>query len=123
LRDQFGEEHTLDQNVDLVFFAKDMNGGKLIQDLLAGAEPGLLEELRAVYVADVSKMPALITRTMAIPSMKKRSYPMLLDRTGMVTEPFPGVEGKATLIRLEKLRIWEIENLATADELRAAIAN
>ena len=45
------------------------------------------------------------------------------DRTGTVTESFPGEEGKATLIRLEKLRVWEIENVSTEGELRSAIGN
>ena len=123
LKDQFGEEHHLDQSVELILFAKDMEGAKLIQDLLGSAEPELLEKLHAVYVADISRMPGIITRTRAIPKMKKRPYPTLLDRTGTVTESFPGEEGKATLIRLEKLRVWEIENVSTEGELRAAIGN
>jgi len=121
LKDQFGEEHHLDESVNLILFARDMEGAQLIQDLLGGAEPGLLGELHAVYVADISRMPGLITRTMAIPKLKKRPYPTLLDRTGTVSRSFPSQEGKATLIRLELLRVWEIESVGSAEELRAAI--
>lgn len=118
LDDQHGTNHVVDNSVSMIVFSRDMDGGDLIKQALSNAPPDLLKEKRAVYIADISSMPGLIAKFFAIPSMRKRPYPMLLDRDGVVTARLPDVEGKATLIIFEDLRIERVLHLETVEEVR-----
>lgn len=120
LADQFGEAHVLDERVAMVLFARDMAGGGLIKEVLA-RHPGALAENRALYVADISGMPSFIARMSAIPKMKKRPYPTLLDRDGRATATFPAREGKATIMRLSSLQVVELRFVDSTNALGEAL--
>ena len=121
IEDQHGQTHQLDASVEAVLFSRDMKGGDLLKAALAGVSPSFLEQRHAVYLADISGMPGLIARMFDIPRMRKRPYPMLLDRDGSLSERFPDVEGKATVVSLAKLRVTAIQHVTTADDLMRAL--
>jgi hypothetical protein len=117
LEDQHGEAHTLSQDVTLLLFSRDMDGGDLIKAALSDAPAGFLTSRNALYLADISRMPKLIAKLFALPSMRKRPYAMLLDRDGATTARLPSAEGRATLIYLQDLEITRILHATTAAEL------
>lgn len=121
LPDQHGETRRVDASVRAVLFSRDMAGGKLIQELLAEGGAALLEQHGAVYVSDVSRMPGFVRRFIAKPRMRKRPYPMLLDEDGGATADFPSQEGRATLLRLDALRVTEVVESGSTEELRQAL--
>jgi hypothetical protein len=121
LEDQHGEKHEVDESVRLILFTRDMDGGDLIKEALADTDRGFLDRHDAVYIADISKMPALIARLFALPSMRKRPYRMLLDREASVTAALPAEKGRATAIVIDELRIQSIDYLGSAEEVRQAI--
>jgi hypothetical protein len=123
LEDQHGTRQTIDESVKIVLFSRDMEGGDLIKQALAGTAPDFLQDRHAVYVADISGMPRLISRMFAIPKMRKRPYRMLLDRDGSVTKNFPDVKGKATVMHVAALEITRIDHLSSADAVRTAVAD
>ena len=108
LPDQHGEVRSLDGKVKLLLFSRDMEGGKLIQQALERADAAFLSDRGAVYVSDVSRMPAFVRRFIAKPRMRRRPYPMLLDEDGAATARFPSREGHATLLFLDALRITRV---------------
>ncbi len=120
LADQFDQEWTLDAGVDVVLFARDMAGGGLIKEVLA-EHPEALAANRGVYVADISGMPGLIARMSAIPKMRERPYPTLLDRDGTATRAFPAKDGQATILRLSALVVSEVRFVDSTEDLRAAL--
>ncbi|MEE8558335.1 MAG: FAD/FMN-containing dehydrogenase, partial [Myxococcota bacterium] len=103
-----------------VLISRDMDGGGVLKDALKKSGAELLKSAGAVYVADVHRMP-VIRRLFALPGLRRRGYPVLIDEDGTATESFPSAEGKATLIELERLRIKRIRHLSTAPELRRAL--
>ena len=121
LQDQHGESHALDASVRVVLFSRDMDGGDVIKQALAGDGPDFLERNGAVTVADVSAMPGLVLRLMARPAMRRRPYPMLLDEQGDATADFPSQKGKATLLFVERSKVVRITYVGTADALRGAL--
>lgn len=121
LEDQHGEERSVDASTRAILFSRDMDGGDILKAGLADLPEGTLEEAQAVYVSDISGMPRLIARMFALPRMRRRPYPMLLDRTGETTALLPDVPGRATLIHLEELRIDSLEHLETAEDVRARV--
>jgi hypothetical protein len=118
LLDQHDEARRVDLSTQIVLFSRDMDGGKLLRESLVETKKGLLDEKAAAYVADISGMPSLVARMFALPSMRKRPYPILLDRTGDVTQRLPDVEGEATLIFLDALRIERVEHVDSAQGVR-----
>jgi len=57
----------------------------------------------------------------ALPRMRKRGYPVLLDTEGAVSERFPGRDGRATLIRLDALTIVGVDQFFAMEELQTAL--
>ena len=119
--DQHGAPHRVDASVRVVLFSRDMQGGDVLKSALAEADPDLLDRAGAVYVADISRMPRLVTRLFALPGMRRRPYRMLLDRDGSLTRDFPDMEGKATLMHLDALRITDIEYVESPELLRRSL--
>ena len=57
----------------------------------------------------------------AVPRMRKRPYPMLLDRDGEATRLFPSEAGAATILTLDSLRIVAIDYADSAAEIRQSL--
>lgn len=121
LDDQFGERRSVGDDVRLLLFSRDMDGGNAIKEALAEDGAAFLERNGAVYVADVSGMPALVRRMMAKPAMRRRGYTMLLDEDGSATQRLPTQPGRATLLFLEGRRVERIETVDSPQALRAAV--
>ena len=121
LEDQHGDPGAVDASTRVVLFSRDMDGGDLLKEALAEVSADTLATRGAVYVSDISGMPAFVARMMAVPAMRRRPYDMLLDRDGDVTTRLPDAEGKATLIHLDGLRIERIEHAGNADGVLAGL--
>jgi len=122
LLDQNEKPHRIDQSVRIIFFAREMEGGKVIRALLDEEGPEYLVKQRAVYVADISDMPTLIANMVAIPKMREeRPYPTLLDRDGKITAPYPAEEGRVTVLVLDRLRVKAIHYRGSTGGLRDAV--
>jgi hypothetical protein len=123
LADQHGQIRRVDAARRVLLFTRDMDAGEVLKQALATDGPAQLEGAGAVYVADVSGMPALVLRMFALRKMKERPYPMLLDRDGKSTARLPAQAGKVTFLVLDALRIAEVRHPGTSDEVRAALAS
>ncbi len=121
LTDQHDVEHRIDGSLRHVLFSRDMDAGKVAKEALEEDGATLLESSGTAYVSDIARMPAIITRMFALPSMRRRDYPMLLDRDGAATAAWPAREGRATLMTLDAGRIAALESFDDPDALRAAL--
>ena len=121
LEDQFGKVGRVDESTKLILFSRDMDGGELLSTALQDKNAKFLFARRAVYVADISGMPGLVARLFALPKMRKRGYPVLLDRKGEITARLPDQTGSGTLIELDHLQIVRIEFLSSAEEIEAGL--
>lgn len=98
-----------------------MDGGAVVREALAEDGAGLLERSGTVYVSDISGMPWFVRAMIAKPRMRDRPYAMLLDEEGERTEKFPSVDGKATLMVMDRLQVVGISYFDSPDALRKAI--
>jgi NADPH-dependent ferric siderophore reductase len=105
LQDQFGHEHTLAADTRRIYFTHDMDGGKLLKAALGDRGQAVLDAQHAVAITDISGMPAMIRRMMALPAMKKRSYRIWLDATGKLVAGWPREPGKVTVMELDDFSI------------------
>ncbi len=123
LLDQNEVPHRIDESIRIILFAREMEGGAVIRALLDAEGPKYLTKHRALYVADISDMPTLIAKLVAIPKMQReRAYPTLLDRDGTTTARFPAQEGRVTVMALDKLRLTAIHYRGSVAGLRDAVA-
>lgn len=121
LNDQHGTPAVVDAATRVVLFTRDMDGGKLVKEVLADDGAAQLVAAGAVYVSDVSAMPGLIRSMFALPSLRKRPYSIVLDEEGRQTSALPGQEGRATVLTLDSGRITAVSFAGTTAEVRAAL--
>ncbi|MFQ6372461.1 hypothetical protein [Shewanella sp. YIC-542] len=123
LQDQFEEKQTLDGNNRLLIFTRSMAGGKIAREALDGVNAQMMQHMGLLYVADISGMPSLIAKFVAIPKMKDFGFPVVLDREGEPTKSLPVADDAAALINLEQLKITQIRYFDNADSLKQALQN
>ncbi|MGS0675092.1 hypothetical protein [Shewanella sp. 0m-4] len=120
LQDQHEAQYQVDSTTTRVLFSRSMDGGTLIQEALE-AEPELVKDTALVYVADISGMPSLIARFVALPQFKKFPYRVALDNEGEQTKPLPAIKDQATLIELTNNQITNITFYETTEALQAGL--
>ncbi|MCG9728454.1 hypothetical protein L1D44_01085 [Shewanella sp. Isolate13] len=118
LQDQHEAQYQVDSSTTRVLFSRSMDGGTVIQEALE-AEPELVKDTGLIYVADISGMPSLIARFVALPQFKKFPYRVALDNEGELTMPLPAQKDQATLVELNNNQITKIAFYETADALLA----
>jgi hypothetical protein len=118
LEDQHGESRPVDESVAMVLFGRDMATDKIVKAAFEKVDAGALHARQVVYVADIEGMPRLVAKLFALPSMRKRGYPMLLDRDGKTTARLPDVAGTVTVLHLDRLKITRVEHLTEPAEVR-----
>jgi len=121
LEDQHGELRALDESVKLVLFSRDMDGGDFLKEAVAELGAERLESLGAIYLADIHRMPGLIARFIAIPRMRDRPYPVLLDRDGTATARLPDVEEQATILELVGLTLRAVHHMDSVEAVKARL--
>ncbi|AQS38291.1 hypothetical protein Sps_03148 [Shewanella psychrophila] len=122
LQDQFEHEVTVTSATEVLLFSRNMKGGDIIKEALEKLQADNQQGLdNLVYVADISGMPSLIAKFVAIPQMKDLPFSMGLDREGDVTKVLPGEKDKATLIRLDKLKIVDVVIFDSSEALLKAL--
>jgi hypothetical protein len=121
LPDQHGVARKLDESIRRVVFTREMKAGRIAKAALGEDGPGLLERSSALYVSDVSRMPRLVRSLFAMPSLRRRPYPVLLDFEGETTEKVPTEKGRVTVLSLDTLSVTEVRFLEKPEEIREAL--
>lgn len=107
-----------------VVFTAEKTVSDMVSAVLAAEPAGTVDRLRLVYVADISGMPALVTRMFALPKLRELSFPIALVRepsqVAQVSD-IPRTAGSATVLRLEGGRVAQVATARQAAELRALL--
>ena len=78
LPDQFDKKHTINQEIRTIIISFEKSTGKTVSEFLASKEPDFLQKHQAVFIADISEMPAFVTKYFALPKMRKYKHKILL---------------------------------------------
>jgi len=108
-----------DTRTIIVSFEKDT--GKLVNEYLDAKYPPYLSRVRAVFIADISKMPSLITRFFALPKLKKYKHTIYLHYKDEFAKYVPSKDEKVTIIKLKDKIVQDISFISTKEELKAAL--
>jgi len=121
LLDQHEQAYSLNDGTHILLVARSMDGAKLVEAVLKTRPQGYLEARQAVFVADISRMPALIARLFAVPAMRDYPYRVLLDREARVASRYPGDTDKVLWLDLEQGRLRARREFGDAASLAAAL--
>jgi hypothetical protein len=118
VKDQFDKEFTIDAKVKTVIFSATKEESNTIKEFLAAKDKDYLINNNIAYVADITGMPSLISKFIAIPKMKDYAFSILLiDEDNKVL--FPVEEDKISIITLENSKVTNIKFIKTAADLAA----
>jgi hypothetical protein len=123
LNDQHDQPHALDAQTRIILFSADRDASGLIEEALAEQTGDSLAKAGVVYVADISGMPGLVTKLIALPQMRKRPYPMLLGREAEETAMIPRERGQVTLVETDAGTITAIRFIADQQALSQALGS
>ena len=121
LLDQHEQAYSLNEETRVLLIARSMDGARLVEAALKTRPQGYLEARRAVFVADISRMPSLVARLFAIPAMRDYPYRVLLDRDARVASRYPGDPAKVLWLDLEQGRLRAMREFADARTLVEAL--
>lgn len=121
LKNQHDQDWRIAPDTRLVMLAAGRKASNLVLAVLAPQPKGFLASRHAVYLADMSRMPAFITRTFAMPSLREQPFEVGVSLDEKVLADWPRQDDAVTLIRLETGRVVSHEYATTEAQLRAAL--
>lgn len=121
VQDQHDKAVNVTDQTKVLLFSRSMKGGDIIKETLTPLA-GDKFPAQLVYMADISGMPSLIARFVAVPQMQKLPFPMGLDREGEVSRLLPESKDMATMIVLDNMKIQDIAYFDSSDALAQALA-
>ena len=121
LLDQFDQPYSLNDELQVLLVARSMAGAKLLAAALDQQPKGYLESRKAVFLADISRMPSVIAAAFAVPAMRDYNYRVMLDRSARIAPRYP-VENDAVLwLQLQQGRVQTQQTFTQVSALRDAL--
>lgn len=118
---QHGESSALDESLKGALFLSNMDASKILHAVLQPQGDEFLKSRGLRVVADISRMPAIISRLVAVPRMREYSYSLCLIREVQAGDPWPRRPGEVLLIELDNLKVRSISSARSEAELRALL--
>ncbi|MGE6451282.1 hypothetical protein [Shewanella baltica] len=120
LLDQNDQTISVTDETQVLLFSRSMKGGDVIKEALT---PLSTTQMPAglVYVADISGMPSLIAKFVAVPQMQDLPFAIGLDREGEISRLLPDTKDMATMILLNQRNILDIAYFDSSEALGQAL--
>lgn len=122
LLDQFDQPYSLDSQLQVLLVARSMAGAKVLAAALDQLPKGYLESRKAVFLADISRMPSVIAAAFVVPAMRAYNYRVMLDRSARITPRYPVADDAVLWLQLQDGRVQSQQVFTQADALREALA-
>ncbi|MDQ1267763.1 MAG: hypothetical protein QG560_406 [Campylobacterota bacterium] len=116
-----GREMKIPKKTKLVIVAFEKDTGALVNEYLNTQNPFYLPKNNSVFIADINKMPAIVTSMFALPKLQKYKHLIYLHYGDKFQNMVPNKEQKITLLRIEDSKIKEISYISSVQELKTAI--
>jgi len=121
LKNQHDQDWQVTASTRLVVFAAGRKASNLALAVLGAQHQGFLASRHAVYLADMSKMPGLITRTFALPSLREQPFEVGVSLDETLLAGWARQDDAVTLIGLEGGRVTHFQYASNEAQLRTAL--
>ena len=118
IKDQFEKMHKISADTKTILLAETRSTSVIIREYLLTKEKNFLEDNKAQYIADISGMPSLISRFIALPKMRDYPFSILLVDEEQ-TKSFTKKEDKITVYTLTDGKVSDVKFIETTEELAA----
>lgn len=118
LKDQNQKPVVIAPDTRIVFFASEMSGSRVMTKALQALPASALKEKQAVYIADISEMPAIFTTIVALPRLQKSRYPVGLIRDARDGASLPRKPGMVTVLHLDAGKVSSVDFVRDAQQIR-----
>lgn len=116
-----GDEIKIPKDVKLIIVSFEKDTGALVNEYLSTQKPDYLQKHGTVFIADINKMPTVITNMFALPKLRKYKHPIYLTYDEKFEHSVLSKEEKVTLLHIEDSVIKNISFIATKEELKTVI--
>lgn len=116
-----GRQMKIPNKTKLVIVAFEKDTGALVNEYLNTQSPFYLLKNNSIFIADINKMPSIVTNMFALPKLQKYKHLIYLHYSDKLQDTVPNKEQKITLLRFENSKIKEISYISTVLELKTAI--
>ena len=120
LKDQNDTPHQIPNNTRRVLLTVDNGGTALATELIESHDKGWLTDKKQVFLADIHKMPSLVTRLFAMPQLREKPYPIMLGREASELQMFPRRKNCVTVIQVKDGKVSDLAFACNREELKAA---
>ncbi len=103
----------------LIAFEKDT--GAIVNNFLNAQNKYYLQKNKTIFIADIHRMPSLITKMFALPKMRKYKHLIYLQYGKEFENVIPHKEEKITVMHLAHGTIMNVSYVSNAKELKASI--
>jgi hypothetical protein len=121
LKDQHDQRWVVPQQTELLIYSASRAASSKLQAVLTRQGEGFLASRQAVYLANMSRMPAFITRTMALPSLRELPFRLGVVTDGKLTAEWPVKDDALTLISLKDGKVASIAYAADDAAIHRAL--
>lgn len=114
LPNQFDEKQTIDNRIETIIVSFEKETGAEVNEYLSHQDKAFLQQHHAVFIANISGMPSIITKMFALPKMRdyKHSILLIYDEND---NRFTHQENKSTLYKLKNGVIQSISFITKED--------
>lgn len=120
LRDQHDKPAAIPTGTRQIIFAADNAGASLVTVYLDAQKPTWLKDTQRVYLADIHKMPSLVTKMFAMPKLREKPYTIVLGREAADLAMFPRQKECISVIPVQEGKLGSTTFACTAEALKAA---
>ena len=121
LNDQHDKPYSLAADTRQILFAADNGGAGLVMAELDRRGATWLKDTKRAYLADIHKMPSLVTRLFAMPKLREKAYPIALGREAADLAMYPRKKDCVTLLPIQAGKLGEVSFACDAAALQAAL--
>lgn len=118
IKDQFEKMHKISADTKTILVAESRSTSVIVREYLLTKDTNFLETNKTQYIADISGMPSLISKFIALPKMKKYPFPILLVNEEQA-KSFSTKDDEITVYTLTDGKVSNIKYIKTTEELDA----
>jgi len=104
-------------NTKTVIIAYEKDTGKLVNDFLSKKNKYFLQRNKAIYIADIHKMPTVITNMFALPNLRKFKHLIYLHYGDKFEKIAPKQNAKISVVTFENKKVKTISFISSTEEL------
>jgi len=108
LKDQHDKSVTVAPEAQTLLFTIEKSAADLVNNYLKQQTPDFLTSKQAYFLADISGMPSIITKMIALPKMQERPYAILLGYEAADLAFMPRQKDHVTLVKIQSGKVDKI---------------